>query len=134
MYKLSQKGEILNFEIEGLNTLAKSNVDLLERLSKWVCYMQWWIEWLDGTPTKSSWPFQRVTILNHINLQLFKLTILEVQWLLKLQNFIFWKWFYSFNNLICTTLILMDSNTITRPYNTKIMKFITNAQNNMCFK
>jgi hypothetical protein len=40
MYKLSQKGEILNFEIEGLNTLAKSNVDLLERLSKWVCYMQ----------------------------------------------------------------------------------------------
>jgi hypothetical protein len=28
----------------------------------------------------------------------------------------------------------MDSNNITRPYGTKIMKFITNAQNNMCFK
>jgi hypothetical protein len=40
MYKVSQKGEILKFEIEGLNTLAKINVDLLEGLSKWVCYMQ----------------------------------------------------------------------------------------------
>jgi len=34
MYNLSQKGERLNFEIEGLNTLAKNNVDLLEGLSK----------------------------------------------------------------------------------------------------
>jgi hypothetical protein len=64
----------------------------------------------------------------------FKLSILVVQWLLKLHNFKFSILFHYFNNLVCTTLILMDSNIITRPYNTRIMKFITNAQNNTCFK